>query len=529
MKFLFFIMIVVFFYCSSFGQAGVLDSSFSDDGIITKFPGGYGSTVAIQSDGKIVVGGYDGTEGFSVIRINTDGSLDNTFGGDGFSKTTVGLGYNQHAELALQDDGKIVIGGTCAGLDGYWHGGLARFNTDGSLDNSFNGGSVVYAFNEPQSHANTAQDVVITPDQKIVTVGSTSTMGNNSVFATARFNSNGTFDNSFGINGVVLTAVGNKYAESLGAAVQQDGKIVVAGNSCVAGAPCSFALVRYNIDGSLDNTFGTGGMDTLYFGAGGVIGTAYNYDVAYAVAIQEDGKIILTGVSFLGTDSFYTIPIARYLPDGTLDMSFGISGKTRISFPSYKYPYGYSIALQQDNKIVITGECSNAANQLSIFFVLRTLENGALDNSFGINGITYTAVDTTHSSYNMGNAVAIDAAQKIVVAGQSYQGITVLKYLSGLNVGIFEMNSSNNPLLVYPNPIYSQATIEYELKLDDCLTISLFDPQGKIVQTFFTHQNRVKGKYKEELHFNSTLPPGNYILSLSNEKSKQHIKIILLF
>lgn len=510
-----------------FGQFAILDSSFSDDGIMTMFPEGAGYSVAIQDDGKIAIGCYDGTEGFGVARFNTDGSLDNTFGGDGFSKTTVGLGFNQDENITIQADGKIIAGGTCVCYDGYWCCGLARFNSDGTLDNSFNGGQVVYSFNDPQTHTNSAYGVAITPDQKIITIGRTSTLVNNNVFATARFNSNGTLDSSFGINGIVLTSVANVYSNPHAVAIQPDGKILVAGSSSSTGAPSSFAIVRYNTDGNLDNSFGTGGKDTIYFGAGGSIGDSYDIDVAYGMALQTNGKIVLTGVSYLGTDTFFTIPIAKYHTNGTLDESFGIGGKTRVSFPNYKYPYGFSIAIQQDNKAVITGKCSNNSSD-GIIFLLRILENGSLDSTFGANGISYTAVDSNKGDLNWAKSVAMDATQKIIVTGHSYPGMTVLRYLSGLTVGIVDLSIPNNSVFIYPNPIYSHATLRYILKYEDCISISLLDMQGKAVQIFFNNESRSQGEHTEELKFNQALPAGNFVLSIFNGRNSQNIKVALV-
>lgn len=213
---------------NSFGQGGLLDSSFSNDGIVTKFEDGGAMSVAIQSDGKIVVGVYDGTEGFGVLRLNSDGSTDNSFGGDGFTKTTIGLGYNNLTTIAIQADGKIIAGGNCIDFDGYNKGGLARFNPDGSLDQSFNGGKFLYSYNSP-GYYNHATDLATTSDQKIITAGVSVDNQYESIFALARFNSNGSLDAGFGLNGIVWTYGITEYFDVLDMVIQPDGGILLVG------------------------------------------------------------------------------------------------------------------------------------------------------------------------------------------------------------------------------------------------------------------------------------------------------------
>ncbi|MEP7129091.1 MAG: T9SS type A sorting domain-containing protein [Chitinophagales bacterium] len=507
------------------GQAGILDSSFSDDGIVTMFPNGYGNSVAIQPDGKIVVGAYDGTVGFGVARFNNDGTLDNTFTSDGFTKVSVGLGSEQNESVAIQSDGKIVAGGTCLAFDGYWNCSLIRLNANGTLDNSFNGGKVLYSYSDPHLHSNACFGIAITPDQKIVTVGYTSS-ATGDLFATARFNSNGTLDNTFGTNGIVLTAVGNKFAHALALRVQTDGKIIVAGSSYMFGAPCSFGVVRYNTDGSLDNEFGTGGIDTIYFGAGGASGDTYDFDVARCIAIQSDNKFILAGSSKLGSDTFSTVAVAKYLSNGTLDESFGSVGKTRIIFPNHNYTISYGVANQQDHKVVITGSCSNNPYDGTLY-TLRLLENGILDNQFGTNGIHYTAIDNNLGNLNWGKSVAINDEQNIIVAGQSYQGMTVLQYLSGLEVGILDLSIPNKSIFIYPNPFQDAAVLKYSLLKDEIINVRLFDMNGVLVQSFINGESRNRGSHEEVLRMNQLLPFGDYILQIGNSINFQSIRVIV--
>lgn len=275
---------------------GLLDSLFGNNGKVTTPIGSsndYGISTIIQPDGKIIVAGFsdNGTDNdIAVVRYNTDGSLDGSFGTGGVVITTVGAGNERGHSLALQPDGKIIVAG-------YSHNGndddiaLLRYNSDGSLDTGFgNGGKVV------QGIVTNSEDVIysvmLQADGKIVMAGETIDSTNYN-FAIVRYDSSGNLDGSFGTNGMVCTAIGagNDYGHSL--AIQPDGKYLVAGFSS-NGTNDDFAIVRYNTDGSLDNSFGNGGKSTIAIGS-------YD-DKSNCVNIQSDGKIVVVGASFNGAN-----------------------------------------------------------------------------------------------------------------------------------------------------------------------------------------------------------------------------------
>jgi uncharacterized delta-60 repeat protein len=240
-----------------------------------------------------------------------DGSLDITFGGDG--KTTIDFGGIDAANaVAIQKDGKIVSAGsnTLLGLTSF---ALARQNSDGSLDNSFDvNGLVTVPF--IGSLGSAATGVALQDDGKIVAVGYNQTVLGFD-FAAIRLLSDGSLDTSFDGDGRVTTDLGGTDDLALAVAIQKDGKMVVAGYSNV-NIFYEFALARYNVDGSLD--FST----TTSFG--GV------FDQAFALALQKNGKIVVAGLAEIsGTLQF---ALARYNTDGTLDTSFGTGGKVTTSF-----------------------------------------------------------------------------------------------------------------------------------------------------------------------------------------------------
>jgi uncharacterized delta-60 repeat protein len=268
-------------------------------------------SVAIQSDGKIVVAGdtKNGTaDSIGVARYNADGSLDTSFDVDGkkilnFTNTS----YNDSVRsVAIQSDGKIVVAGSSGELNEFDDFALIRFNADGSLDTNFgSGGSVVTSI---LGQDDIVHSVAIQSDGKIVGAGETKN-GTYDEFALARYNADGTLDTSFGnAGGKVITNSNNNGDHSYSVAIQSDGKILLAGASDNTGND-DFALYRYNMDGSLDTSFGAGGKVVTAIGDGDDIGTS--------VAIQSDGKIVVAGHSKNG--SYYDFALVRYA--GTLPAS----------------------------------------------------------------------------------------------------------------------------------------------------------------------------------------------------------------
>ena len=270
------------FALARYNTNGALDSTFGAGGIVTTDISDYNSAraLAIQSDGKIVVAGYTSIGGyndFTVVRYNTDGSLDSTFGiaNSGIALADFGGGNDYAYALGIQSDGKIVAAGRSFGNDF----AVVRFNADGTLDTTFGaGGGVITAVG---SYADKAYALGIQSDGKIVTAGHNEVGGALDEFALVRYTSNGALDSTFGTNGIVTTEIVNASASAM--RIQSDGKIVAAGRTSVGGG-YDFALVRYNANGSLDTSFGTNGIVTTPIGG-------YTEYVS-ALGIQSDGKIV---------------------------------------------------------------------------------------------------------------------------------------------------------------------------------------------------------------------------------------------
>src|SRR6266508_2029957 len=253
-----------------FAAAGDLDPTFGVNGkVTTNFFEGAGVdaafATAIQPDGKIVAGGstqnpVTNSADFALARYNIDGTLDTTFGSGGKVATDF-LGFDDSVlAIAIQPDNKIIAAGYA--IDGFnFESAVARYLSNGSLDTTFGNGGKVTA-----SSVNMATAGAVQADGKIVIAGWGTGPGADYDFIVLRYNSNGTLDNSFGNGGKVTIHIGNDFAQ--GMVIQPDGKIVVAGYDGNSVATSDFALARLNVDGSLDSTFGIGGKVTTHFAAG---------------------------------------------------------------------------------------------------------------------------------------------------------------------------------------------------------------------------------------------------------------------
>jgi len=278
---------------------GALDASFGAGGKLTTTFGGTetGSAVAIQTDGKIVVVGNTSLfHDFAIARYNPDGTLDLDFSGDG--KTTVDFGFTADDEqatgVAIQDDGKIVVGGF-ATIGGDVDFVVARLKTDGTLDGSFSGdGKTSVDFAGGGSNNDSCFGVasqIVFGSRKIVLAGTTDQTGaaTGFDFGVARLNEDGTLDATFNSGGAIPGLKSRDFSIStdVGQAVAIDGdnRIVVAGFTGT-GTLNNFGVLRLSTNGSEDGTFGPAGLRTANFGGD---------DRAFAVAIQQDGKIAVAG------------------------------------------------------------------------------------------------------------------------------------------------------------------------------------------------------------------------------------------
>ncbi len=348
---------------------GTLDNTFNNDGIVISTVNNFnrGDTLLLQPDGKILLAGncYSGdtNNNFTALRYLTSGFLDNTFDGNGVAAPPIsGFSDDYAYDMALQPDGKIVLVGSTAPTTTIGQNlptdiAVMRLNSNGSLDSSFGGGSLRIIFENVSESANA---VIIQPDGKIVLGG----FLNNSVkdnFILLRLNSNATVDTTFGTGGFTITSVSGGNDRITTMAVQSDGKILAGGGSFVA---------RYSADGILDSTFGSGGT---------------------RVTPQNFNQIIVrSGVKFLVGGASGGFTVSRYQANGTIDTSFNASGTAVANIPSYACT-GNSLAVQEnDNKILMGGHCTS--NNHTSFAVVRLQEAASAKAVFDFDGDTKTDI-----------------------------------------------------------------------------------------------------------------------------------------
>ena len=501
------ILALIFISMYSYAQPGTLDNSFSADGIASfNFRGGdaTGTSVHIQSDGKIVFCGTSAdSDGFAdsqdlyVARINPDGLLDNTFGDNGFARSFRN-GLDRGIALDIQADGKTVVLGS-----GFY---IARFTNNGSFDPDFGvGGQVSYSFGLPDTEGS---DIAVQPDGKIIVVGKA-----DESIAMVRLNTDGTVDNTFGVNGEVITSV-VFYNNIKQIYIQDDGKIAATGYTSVSEAETSL-LVRYNADGTLDNTLGANG--TLLFNL------LPDDDLPQGITVAPTGEIIVSGQA--GHMGNQDVLVARFLPDGTLDNSFSVDGVVQTDFGDHEG--GGKVLLQPDNKILVSGWTKVGGDRRMALF--RYNWDGTLDNTFGING--RVATSSPLGGGGGFGSVALQEDGKIVACGvcedEDYnESVCVARYLSGINIGIGEVDAYIGSTLIYPNPITNNSiTVEYELKADETVSIELYDLAGKQISMLQSAIDEKANSYQKTLSL-PTLSAGNYILKLNTEKGAVSVKMV---
>ncbi|HSC76424.1 MAG TPA: FG-GAP-like repeat-containing protein [Pseudomonadales bacterium] len=397
-----------------------LDTSFGGAGwVSTGFQGratAVGRDVIQQADGKLVVAGNSSNGNYDDIalaRYNADGSLDNTFSGDGKLTMAFGASTDRVYSVIQQADGKLVTAGVSYDSGGYYNFALARYNADGSLDTSFNGdGKLMNRINGGHS---TGYSVIQQADGKLVVAG-WGYGSSDTDFALMRYNVDGTLDTGFDGDGMLTTTVAGGQDNAYSIIQQADGKLVVAGLA-YNGSNADFALVRYNADGTLDTGFDGDGKLTTAVGAG--------YDYASSVIQQADGKLVVAGYS-VNISGNYDFALVRYNANGSLDTSFDSDGILTTAVGAGAGEQAYSVIQQADGKLVITGDRNG------VITLVRYNADGTLDTSFDGDGVLVSGV----AGYSYSVIQQTDG--QLVVAGQSSSG-------GNLNMTLLRYNADGTP------------------------------------------------------------------------------------
>lgn len=515
-----FTLLVCLFFTSIklFSQAGNLDSSFGTNGLsVSRIAGNSDDRfydIDLQSDGKIIAVGTANAEDVGVGRYNTNGTLDSSFGINGFANTTiVGSQYNFNSALSfvILPDDKIIVADNASGFNDLDFL-LIKYTKDGKPDSSFGTNAI-----SSTQISTDVRDIILQPDGKLVVCG------NNGFFNSilARFNSNGTLDNSFGTNGVATIKLApNYYTDFFNLSLNSAGKIIVAGTGQFGQQinGLNIFLARYNNDGSTDSSFGKNGIT--------VTGSKANTEEAVGLYVLANDKILLCANASSNDEPFrFDAGVLKYNADGSLDNSFGNKGFSRISFTDV-FPTLNDITVQQDGKIIVAGVLVNASRSLVL---ARLQPNGQRDNSFGKNGIVVTHVRGTFSE---ANAVKLQSDGKILAAGDitsdhspTPESFLIARYLPGEN-NLIANKKTNNVIkenmqsVIYPNPVKNYLQVS-GLSIKEKVKLTIADFSGNEKASITVSAN--------EYNWNvSQLKPGNYLLIIkaddANTISKQFIK-----
>ncbi len=525
---LYLIIFILSFAFNIYSQDGSMDQSFGTDGwvfaSIEERKSG-GSDVVVQPDGKIIViGTYNNgdNDDFIVTRYNENGTIDQTFGTNGVTIISVGPAFDVAISVALQEDGKIIVAGYVNGIDSNDFG-IARVNSDGTIDSTFGiNGRVITPIGDQQDYLTA---ITIQRDGKIIAVGYPQGGDVNLYDAMiVRYLPNGDLDNSFGEDGIVTQDYNGGADSFYDVIVQRDGKIIAVGytNNKVS-FRTEMLIVRYNTDGSLDTTFGDTGMVTKQVP---LTPGAFASTIGYAVSEQEDGKILIAG------DSYPRIVVVRYNSDGTLDATFGTDGIVITAGKDSLDQATPNTILQQENgQFIITGHSYLGGKRMAT--ALRYNNNGSLDLTFGDGGFAFAKTD---GGYFYGAKSEMQNDGKILIAGRDL--------VAGVGrIGIVRINNTGAPLTDvevdgkmhvnefelyqnYPNPFNPSTLISYEVKDTKFVSLKVYNSIGQKVATLVNHEQN-PGRYSVEFNA-SNLSSGIYFYSIRVEGFSSVKKMMLI-
>jgi uncharacterized delta-60 repeat protein len=379
----------------AFSAPGDLDATFGAGGQVTTDMGGDDGIAAVllRPNGKIVaIGSSDQNPSrIAVAQYDALGAPDPGFGAGGTLTTTVPTDDAFGDDGVVLPDGRLVVAGR--GANDF---ALVRYDAAGALDPTFGNDGVATIVPHPMNGA--AQAIVRQPNGKLVAAGYVDN-GTDFDFAVRRYEADGSIDLTFGDVGLVTTAFGSQRDIATDVVLAPDGRIVVVGYTYVTDSDTDIALARYRPDGSLDASFGLGGKV--------ITGLAIS-DLANAVALQPDGKIVV-----VGTTNNYDVLVLRYDPDGALDSTFGTGGVQTISLTT-SADYATDVQVLPDGKLQVSGVELNTSFPVRYeVVVLRLLSGGALDPGFGVGGVS-----TTGFTYDgLSTRMAVQPDGKIVVGG----------------------------------------------------------------------------------------------------------------
>ena len=517
-----------------FSQTVSFDPTFGTGGKIINTSITSGQAIQLQNDGKIVscyLSNFSISGNVNLARFNTDGSIDTSFGANGFVNTILVSETGGIDIMKIQPDGKILITGyisqTGTANSSYFDFCTARFNSDGTIDTSF--GSNGYAITGFQILSSDDSSVIaIQNDGKILVGGFSSqylipSSNYSPDLALVRYLSNGTLDTSFGFNGKFTYNFGTStipntsgfssdYISSI--KINSIGKIIIGAQTNVNETLVdygNFGFICLNSDGTLDPSFGTNGQRIVDFGA---------KDFLSNLRITTDDKIIATGrhqYTNGAAGDHVKIPLVKLLANGNYDTSFGNNGIVLTNRDAINLEdLSNDLNIQPDGKIICFGVTPNQTGTIGNFLLIRFNVNGAIDTTF--NNVGYKALDFNNSSA-IGTTFLFQNDGKILCAGSINYSVGCL---ARLDFDTLSNNTfANKYFSVYPNPFIDSIKIESNEVDFSNATIELYDISGRKLNNFV-----ISNGNGFSLPIDINLSKGNYFLKVTSGLKQETIKII---
>jgi uncharacterized delta-60 repeat protein len=503
-----------------FSQNVVLDSSFGVGGKVITSLSSNGDgilTSEFQTDGRIVSLSSinNGTNYSDIIlsRHTINGSLDLSFGINGVLNTNLKSYYPIHA-LKIQSDDKILVSGSNDTTGGNFS--VKRFNSDGTIDTTFgNNGVSLGAYQFLFDSALEIQN-----DSKILISGSFfgSMQGDFRDFGVIRLNLDGTLDTTFGNFGKVIQNIAlNSDDIVYSVKTLSDNKIIVSGYNYIdSNTGNDFVMMKLNSDGTLDTTFGTDGKIITDFGGS---------DFFPCLALGQNDEIFVGGITRIMVNNVVksNISIGKYNSDGLIDTSFGINGKvnTQATNPDFSLSISEIIVLN-DGKLMCAGVDYNT--QIFDMLIFRYNSDGTLDTTFDSDGIFNQNFNPTGNYFS---SIKIQSSGRIICGGSIDSGSGSDSVLVGYNVlNLSVPQFSKSQFSVSPNPFSDSINLSFTSNETQILDIDLFDVNGGKIQNLVSQKQFSSGKNQQKLDLPETLSKGIYFLNLNDGNKTQSIKII---
>jgi uncharacterized delta-60 repeat protein len=500
-------IIAIFSNLNAFAQTP--DNTFGANGKVYTSFGSFSSychAMILVSDGKIISVGENSNSSLAILlsKHNSDGTLDLTFNSTGKKQIDFGSAYEYCNSVLQQSDNRLLLAGSSNG-----NAALARLLPNGDYDTQFSDdGKLTLSFGS--GNGSSFQKVLLQTDGKIIAIGEAYNTSNFD-FAAARFNADGSIDPTFGDGGKTIVNFNNYNDFGRNALLQADGKILIVGAAKNSNGNSSIALLRLNESGTLDNTFGTSGKMTVT-----ISGIADDY--AEEVELLSNGKILIGGYS---AGDFLAM---RFNSNGSLDNTFGTNGYTLTDFDNFQ-DKAFAMSIDIIGNIYLGGRGYETGNGgLFHFAISKYNSDGSLDNTFDNDGKMTIVMGADQSCiYDM----ALQADGKLLLGGQSTNisgGLTdfALLRLKDISVGINENEPIHSTISISQNPASDYIKINISDKdLHESLDYSIYNPKGQLIQ-----QGRLNNAGNNTMIDISALTNGNYLLKITNSMVSQTIKFV---